>query len=268
MRALLKEEAKKQFRAQYLPCVGVSAVSALITLGLTWITGQTTDTQAILDTVLVDPQGALGQSMLYTLLMLFITVFTGTISVESAYFFLCVFRGEQRSIRDFLTGLVTDVGKKVGVQLRTLLFVFLWCMAAMVPFIVTVVVLSSAMDAGNALSALDALLWVFACAVGVLAIIKTLSYSMMPYLIRDCPQVTVRKSMRLSIALTKGNKGKLFVLILSFVGWMLLAAVTFGVIGILYAGPYVATTMAGFYHYLKRDGLASGVINEGDLEAK
>jgi len=89
------------------------------------------------------------------------------------------------------------------------------------------------------------------CACSVLMVVKALSYSMMLFVIRDCPEVSVRKSMRVSIALMKGHKGKLFVLELSFLGWMLLSAATFGVLHMLYVGPYMAIALAGFYHNRK-----------------
>ena len=48
----------------------------------------------------------------------------------------------------------------------------------------------------------------------------------------------------------KGHKGELFVLYLSFIGWWLVAAITFG-IGALYVYPYQQVTSANFYLALK-----------------
>ena len=39
------------------------------------------------------------------------------------------------------------------------------------------------------------------------------------------------------------------------------AAISFGVLAVLYVGPYYAITLAGFYQSIKRDGLAAGTID-------
>ena len=47
-----------------------------------------------------------------------------------------------------------------------------------------------------------------------------------------------------------GHKMELFLLQLSFIGWMFLSALTFGIL-ILYVGPYMEATMARFYDTIK-----------------
>ena len=49
--------------------------------------------------------------------------------------------------------------------------------------------------------------------------------------------------------LMRGHKWQFFVLCLSFIGWILLCILTFG-IGFLWLGPYFQTTMAAFYEDL------------------
>ena len=43
-----------------------------------------------------------------------------------------------------------------------------------------------------------------------------------------------------------GYKGELFVLYLSFIGWMILSSFTCGLLYVLYVGPYIEMTKAGF----------------------
>jgi len=262
----IKDEARKRFMAQYGACVGVQITLMLITSLLSWITGRMIDLDTLTLSLLIDPWGAIGNGLAYMLLMLLVSVFIGTISIEASYFYLRVFRGERMSVRDFLTNLPADVGKKVGADLWMSLFLNLWALAAAAPFVIVVVLAFQYMSMPAAMGMLDVLIWFFACAVGALLIVKALSYSMMPYLIRDCPGVSIRKSMRLSIALTRGNKRKLFVLMLSFLGWALLSLFTFGVLIALYVGPYVAVSVAGVYHHLKSAGLEAGVITKAELE--
>lgn len=46
-----------------------------------------------------------------------------------------------------------------------------------------------------------------------------------------------------------GNKGKLFVLELSFIGWHFIGGLTFG-LGYLFITPYIQTAKAVFYNDL------------------
>ena len=50
----------------------------------------------------------------------------------------------------------------------------------------------------------------------------------------------------------KGHKWDLFVLDLSFIGWILLGIMTAG-IGLLWVAPYMETTRAAFYEDLKNE---------------
>ena len=80
-------------------------------------------------------------------------------------------------------------------------------------------------------------------------IIKSYSYSMAMYIKLDHPDYTWKECINESKAMMKGHKMELFVLDLSFIGWHLLALVTFG-LSYIYVGPYLATTRAGFYRSL------------------
>lgn len=48
----------------------------------------------------------------------------------------------------------------------------------------------------------------------------------------------------------QGNKGNLFVLEISFIGWSILAVLTFG-IGFLWLAPYIQVSKTCFYEELK-----------------
>jgi uncharacterized membrane protein len=59
--------------------------------------------------------------------------------------------------------------------------------------------------------------------------------------------------------MTKGCRGKLFLLELSFIGWGLLAAIT-AYIGFLWLMPYMRTTQAMAYRYLKEKAFEQGLF--------
>jgi len=96
-------------------------------------------------------------------------------------------------------------------------------------------------------------------------IIKSYAYSMTPYILADCPNVTATQALKLSMRMTDGHKGKLFVMHLSFIAWMLLSAITLYILLIVHVGPYMQATMAGYYTELRAEALAKGIIKPEEL---
>ena len=96
-------------------------------------------------------------------------------------------------------------------------------------------------------------------------IVKAFAYSQMFYILAEYPTMSVRKAMQISKTITKGNKGDLFVMALSFLGWEILAAFTCG-IGHLWLSPYESMSFTNAYHAMKAHALQSGDITEADFE--
>lgn len=84
-------------------------------------------------------------------------------------------------------------------------------------------------------------------------IIAALRYSQSYFILKDNPDITALEALRRSKAMMQGNKWRLFVLFLTFIGWFLLSIVTLG-IGMLWVYPYVTTTIAHFYDDLRHRG--------------
>lgn len=82
-------------------------------------------------------------------------------------------------------------------------------------------------------------------------IIKGMAYSMYPYILRDEPDLSVWQTLKKSEAMMKGYKGKLFLMYLSFIGWFILGAFTFGILYI-WLTPYVMTSTVKFYDEVRR----------------
>lgn len=91
-------------------------------------------------------------------------------------------------------------------------------------------------------------------------VIKSYAYSMVPYLMGEYPELSPREALALSQKMTYGHKWHLFVLDMSFFGWMLLSAITGGVVGILYVYPYIGVTHAGVYQQLKQQAVKAGLL--------
>lgn len=80
-------------------------------------------------------------------------------------------------------------------------------------------------------------------------IIAAFRYSQAYYILRDNPGIGALEAINRSKALMVGHKGRLFVLVLTFIGWFLLCAITFG-IGFLWLAPYFYTALGHFHNGL------------------
>ena len=67
-------------------------------------------------------------------------------------------------------------------------------------------------------------------------IIKSYSYAMTSFILKDEPEMKNNAAIEKSMAMMEGNKMKLFMLDLSFIGWAILCIFTFG-IGFLFLQP-------------------------------
>ena len=82
-------------------------------------------------------------------------------------------------------------------------------------------------------------------------IIKRYSYRMAPYILADHPELSGTEVLTLSRQMMNGHKWKTFMLDLSFLGWNILSALTFGLLGVFYVNPYRQCTNAELYRELK-----------------
>lgn len=98
-------------------------------------------------------------------------------------------------------------------------------------------------------------------------IIKTYAYRMVPFLLAENPQLGWKRALDLSQQMTAGEKGSLFFLDLSFIGWMLLCAITGG-IGIFFLTPYYQTTQGEVYLRLREKLVCAGMMDEDELHRK
>ena len=81
------------------------------------------------------------------------------------------------------------------------------------------------------------------------AIIFSLAYGMVPFIIQDNPGIAPREALRTSRMMMRGHKAEFFLLQLSFIGWALLCIIC--PIGLLWLCPYMYTAYAHFYEDVK-----------------
>ncbi len=138
------------------------------------------------------------------------------ITVGYSYFNLRVYRGETGDIGEAAAVGFKDYGRSLVGILWMYLFTFLWSLLFIIP-----------------------------------GIIKAIAYSMTPFILADREDVEAKDALVLSMEMTNGHKGEIFVLILSFIGWWILSALTFGILAVFYTGPYMSASLAGIYEELK-----------------
>ncbi len=145
------------------------------------------------------------------------------------YFFMGVWRGNNPPFETLFSGFYRYLQSLVAILWRYL-FTFLWSLLLVIP-----------------------------------GIIKSMAYSMTPYLVADYPDLDARRALKISMAITDGHKMEIFVMYLSFAGWMVLSMFTLEILHLVYVGPYMETAMAGLYDELLADALDRRVITEADL---
>ena len=155
------------------------------------------------------------------------------LTVLMSAFWLQCWKDRKPPVSSVFTDAFTGYGRKLGGMLFAYLKVFLWSLLFIIP-----------------------------------GIVEAMSVSMTQYILAEYPLVRATDASRLSSLITKGYKGDIFILLLSFLGWILLSALTFGVLQLLYVGPYMECTMAGMFDELIQNALQEGRITQEMLNGQ
>lgn len=169
--------------------------------------------------------------------------------------------------------------RAIGLRILRGIYLFLWSLPALILGAVTLIsaVLAFASDALSpyvsvALPSIPALVpligLAFSVAFAVLPIVARYRYAMSDYVLAENPDGAVVDALRESARMMKGQKWHLFCLQLSFLGWMLLGLLSFG-IGYLWINPYFYQSEAAFYHYASgRAAIREAVEGMSELMAE
>lgn len=131
-----------------------------------------------------------------------------------AVLLLDILRGGEVNVGTLFVGF-NDFGRIVLTKLLQAVYIFLWSLLLVIP-----------------------------------GIIKMYSYAMTDFILKDEPLLANNAAIEKSMAMMDGNKIKLFLLDLSFIGWAILCIFTFG-IGYFFLQPYRKASHAAFYEDLK-----------------
>jgi len=237
-RKLLKANAKEAFKANYWRSVAVGVITTLIAGGgfaassggsvnINSNSGQLQQlSPGASDVNSIDPQ------IVAIVLAVFAGIFCIVAIISTVYgifvgdpmkmggdsFYLKNSDDSETSIEEIKTGFTPNYGRNVKTFFLKKLFIFLWSLLFVIP-----------------------------------GIVKGLGYSMTNYILAEDPDIGAKEALKKSEEMMKGHKGELFMLMLSFFGWGFLAALTCGILGIFYVGPYINATNAEFYKALKEE---------------
>lgn len=78
-------------------------------------------------------------------------------------------------------------------------------------------------------------------------IIKSYEYRMIPYILAENPDMSMEEVFAKSKQLMTEQKWNAFVLDLSFMGWIILGALTIGILNLFYVNPYMYLTNSELY---------------------
>lgn len=148
------------------------------------------------------------------------------LEVGGKRFFVANHYQEKTELGELAFGFKANYGNVVKTMFLKNLFVFLWSLLFVIP-----------------------------------GIVKMYAYRMVPYLLTEHPDMDANEALALSQNMMNGQKMNAFVLDLSFIGWEILSAITFGLVGIFYVNPYKAATDTELYIALKETG-AGGYMQQ------
>lgn len=97
-------------------------------------------------------------------------------------------------------------------------------------------------------------------------IVKAYSYALTPYILAKYPEVQAKEALKVSMKIMDGKKAELFVLYLSFIGWAMLAGITFGLLGIFFVIPYMAITDTLWFKRTMESAIETGLFSYTPVE--
>jgi len=213
-RAELKSAAKQQIAGK----IGILAVCALLIFLMT--NGVSMVVTSFLPNEQLDPvnpdfiASALSSVLRAAVQMAVSTIAGAAFAISTALIYLDVIDGGRPVIKDIFRGF-NIFGKALVLNVLTTLLTLAWSLLLIVP-----------------------------------GIIKGIAYSMAPYVLAENPDMTPVQAIEESKRLTKGYIGALLLLSLSFIPWLALSVITFG-LGFIYVSPYMSATRANAYLELK-----------------
>lgn len=198
-------------------------------------------------------QGLFPDSM-QALLSLVITVIEVPLALGLIISFVRLFNDDEVKAFDFLSSGFSNFVKSWGITFQ----IFLKMIAPIILMVVAFLILafgaaksittlvSSSSSTGSIWMLLGGILLFVS---SIWSITKSYYYQLAYIVAAENPELSAKETVEESQKIMTGNRGKLFCLQLSFIGWAILAAFTLG-IGYLWLAPYIQLAIIAFYKFV------------------
>jgi uncharacterized membrane protein len=150
-------------------------------------------------------------------------ILTGVLAFGWATMLLSIMRGKEFDIKYLISAIDKDFVRTCIVGLLHTIYIALWTLLFFIP-----------------------------------GIVKSYSYAMTYFIMNDDETIGANDAITKSREMMNGHKWELFMLDLSFFGWILLSILTFGILS-FWVTPYMNLAHAEFYRRLKGE---SDVVTE------
>lgn len=208
-RKAFKREAKQLMRESTPHYMLVALVYVLLTTGLSYAVTALTGAGSVL------------AGTLSVFLNILVSLFSLVMSVGLAYYALRLIRKEPTGVGNLFEGFAF-AGRSIGMNLLILLYTFLWSFLIAIGFAAVVAVAVLLMESIQVVGIILIVVGYIALVVAVFAVV--LRYAMANFALAENPDDGASAAIRRSVQMMRGNKGKLFMMELSFIGWNLLIA--------------------------------------------
>lgn len=258
--AELKSLAKEQLLGNYGTFVGSFAVMFailyavfLVVYGILCV--------GIFGTFIISPEDKLTTSLIISMIIFFLIIVIVTaiffvLEVSLFYMALNLSRNEPIAMKDMFYCFKHHPDKVIVIY-------FLQFLLGLVVSLPTVVFQFVYMFSDTIISEAEYLLiyCVLYVITMVFSVVIGLVYGLAYFFYIDNPEMSAIECMRQSRIAMRGNKGRLFYIYISFIGWWLLSILTCGLI-FLWLVPYMLTVMANFYQDVLTEHNVNGISNE------
>ncbi|MDL2205695.1 DUF975 family protein [Eubacteriales bacterium OttesenSCG-928-N13] len=273
----IKEQAKGMMREHYWPSVALYAVPTLVMFVISFFCVQPIADKMyelqMSDLLQSNAQSMMSEYMtwfaMYFVILLICSLVSSLLSFVMSGGFIGLYRGKRPSVEQCMTTFKTNVGRKLWVSIKLGFLIFLWMLlgVAVMFFLLTVIgFIAGTSQPGMAQSLFaTVIMQVMMAGVFILVIVKALSYSLVTSLMAEYPDIEAKQVIKLSVRMMNGYKRDMFVMSLSFLGWEVLSALTFGVLHLLFVGSYMQTAMEGLYTEIRNRAVYDGIVSLEEL---
>lgn len=206
-------------------------------------------------------------NIIYMLMNLFMA---GSYVLAMVKWYLERIQGMEVGFGDFLANFNLTL-KGIGLYIWKQIWLALWMLPFLIGMTFSLIFLAMfSMTRGTEDQALFyagvIFLVLFLLAILFVSVYKSICYLFIFQAGADAPKrIGIRRAMRISIEATNGYRGDVLILILSFIPWFILSALTLGLAG-FYVIPYFNATLCEAYVFLRDGGFDTGRFDPEEFD--